>query len=61
MQETGNKILQQTARRADTAADAQDGVAPITLSTQKKPRLTIRVGLHTLSFYALDPGSAAGI
>ena len=61
MQETGNKIFQQTARRADTAADAQAGLSPLTLSTKKKPRLTIRVGRHTFSFSALDPGSAAGI
>ena len=57
MQETGNKIFQQAggqAERASTNVNVQANIL-------KKPRLTIRIGQHTLTFSAIDKTKANSI
>ena len=51
MQETGNKTFIQTGSKA-AGADMAPANADAVLSLKKKPRLTIRIGRHTLSFSA---------
>ena len=50
MQEIGNNLKNESQQETDLRA----GTSAITMSMIKKPRLTIRIGNHTLSFSALD-------
>lgn len=69
MQETGNKTFQQASRQMDERTIRQAGEwtsrqadkQASGLSARKRPRLTIRIGRHTLSFSAVDANNANGI